>query len=111
MENEEFRNSQEPPREATIIALGVALDVIKSLDRELSVKISAGIKQLGTRETDNLLIKPLKRKLMELSIKQYRIIFFRAGGTIYVVDVFKKQSRKTPWRIIRRAEKIYKKFE
>lgn len=37
----------------------------------------------------------------------HAIVFFRLDDTIYAVDIFKKQSRKTPPRIIKRAIKIY----
>ena len=47
-------------------------------------------------------------KVKEIIVKQYRVVFFTIGTTGYVVDVFKKQSRKTPKRIIERAERIYR---
>ncbi|HEY5221164.1 MAG TPA: type II toxin-antitoxin system RelE/ParE family toxin [Candidatus Paceibacterota bacterium] len=111
METGEFQNNQESSYEPRIVVLGNVLECIDALSGELSIKILADIKQLGTGKTASLLIKPLRGKLMELSVKQYRILYFRIEGTIYVVDVLKKQSRKTPRRIIKRAWNIYKKFE
>jgi phage-related protein len=110
MELEEIHNNAELLGEGRIIVLGDALEYIKALNGDVRAKISADIKRLETGKTEGLLIKPLKWKIMELSVKQYRIIYFRTPTAICVVDVFKKQSRKTPLRFIKRAEKIYKKL-
>ncbi len=86
-------------------------DVRKFLDRlkdDDSAKILAHLKSLEESHTEGLLIKTLKDKIKEIVVRQYRIIFFNIGGTIYIVDAFKKQSQKTPKRIIEKAEKIYK---
>jgi phage-related protein len=81
---------------------------LDSIPEEHSAKILAHLNVLQEHHTEGLLIKPLKGKVMELVVQQYRIIFFRIGATGYVIDAFKKQSRKTPKRSIERAEKIYK---
>lgn len=81
---------------------------LEELSREDDAKIAAHLKSLATDQTDGLLIKPLKGKIKELIVRQYRIVFFKIGDTGYVVDVFRKQSKKTPKRIIERAEKIYR---
>jgi phage-related protein len=83
------------------------INTIRSKD---SGKIKTALEFLEARKTEALLIKQLKGKIVELSIKQYRVIFFEINSTIYVIDIFKKQSRKTPLRIIERAENIYKKI-
>ena len=78
------------------------------LPEDVSGKILAHLKSLAEHRTEGLTIKLLKGKIKEIIVKQYRIVFFTIGDKGYVVDVFKKQSRKTPQRIIERAEKIYK---
>lgn len=94
-----------------IVILDDVLDFLKSLSREEDAKIMAHLKSLELNQTEGLTIKPLKGKIKELVVKQNRIIFFRIGDTGYVVDVFKKQSKKTPKRIIERAEKIYRNID
>ncbi len=81
------------------------LDTIPESD---AAKILAHLKALQENQTEGLFIKPLKGKIKEIVIRQYRIIFFEKGTRRYAVDAFKKQSKKTPQRIINRAEKIYK---
>lgn len=73
-------------------------EYLSGLSAEVRGKISGDLESLEKGETETLLIK------------QFRIIFFRLEGSIYVIDVFKKQSKKTPLRIIERAEKIYRKI-
>ncbi len=94
--------------------LNVLSDVenfINKISNEESGKILAQLKFLEINQTEALIIKPLKGKIYELRIKQYRIVFFKIRTIVYVVDMFKKQSQKTPQRIIKKAEKIYKNIE
>lgn len=91
-----------------LILLSKVEDFIDILSDEDSAKILSHLRFLETGKTEALEIKPLKDKIRELIINQYRIIFFAIGDNIYAVDSFKKQSQKTPKRIIERAEKIYK---
>lgn len=83
-------------------------DFLSKIPEDGSAKILAHLKSLQENRTEGLTIKPLKGKIKEILVRQYRVIFFSIGTTGYVVDAFKKQSRKTPKRIIERAEKIYK---
>lgn len=82
-------------------------DFLESLSEDDAAKIFAHLKSLEANQTEGLTIKPLKGKIKELVVRQYRIIFFRIGEKGYAVDAFKKQSQKTPRRIIGRAERIY----
>ncbi|MBI4085721.1 MAG: type II toxin-antitoxin system RelE/ParE family toxin [Candidatus Liptonbacteria bacterium] len=81
---------------------------LEGLSREDDAKIAAHLKSLAMDQTDGLAIKPLKGKIKELIVRQYRIVFFKIGDSGYVVDVFRKQSKKTPKRTIERAERIYR---
>lgn len=81
---------------------------IERLPEDDSAKILAHLKSLEENHTEGLLIKTLKGRIKEIVVRQYRITFFNIGTTIYVVDAFKKQSQKTPKRIIEKAERIYK---
>lgn len=81
---------------------------LESLSENDAAKILAHLKSLEANQTEGLIIKSLKGKIKELIVRQYRIIFFRIGEKGYAVDAFKKQSKKTPKRIIERAEKIYR---
>ncbi len=72
-----------------------------------AAKILAHLKSLEANQTEGLVIKTLTGKIKELVVGQYRIVFFVLGGKGFAIDVFKKQSKKTPLRIIERAEKIY----
>ncbi len=81
---------------------------LDSISVEDSAKIVAHLKSLQDGHTEGLTIKPLKGKIKELVVRQYRIIFFFTGDAGYAVAAFKKQSKKTPKRVIEHAEKIYK---
>jgi len=81
---------------------------LDGLSEDDAAKIFAHLKSLESNQIEGLIIKPLKGKIKELIVRQYRIIFFRIGEKGYAVDAFKKQSQKTPRRIIERAEKIYR---
>ena|SRR3989344_6126167 len=83
-------------------------DFIENLPKEDRSKIHASIDVLREDRIEELLIKKLKDKVKEIVVKQFRIIFFQIGSVAYIADVYKKQSKKTPPRIIKRAEKIYK---
>ena len=86
-------------------------DVVDFLDEipvKDSAKIYANISSLDENQIEGLVIKSIGEKIKEMIVKQYRIIFFYKNRVGYVVDAFKKQSQKTPQRIIKRAEKIYK---
>ncbi len=86
-------------------------DVLVFLDGiadEDSAKIYAHLKSLEENHTEGLRVKQLKGKIKEIIIKQYRIVFFKKMNAIYIIDAFKKQTQKTPKRVIERAEKIYK---
>lgn len=82
-------------------------DFLDGTSGEDAAKIAAHLKSLEEDRTEGLRIKTLKGRVKELIVKQYRVICFKVGATWFVVDVFKKQSKKTPRRVIERAEKIY----
>lgn len=93
------------------MAIRILDNVKKFMDKlkeDDSAKILAHLKSLEENHTEGLTIKTLKGKIKEIIVRQYRIIFFTIGTTIYIVDAFKKQSQKTPKRIIKKAEEIYK---
>jgi phage-related protein len=80
---------------------------LEKISTEEYARIVADLQSLVSGETSRLIIKPLHGKIMELSAGQSRIIFCRMEMTIYAMIAFKKQSKKTPLRILRRAEKIF----
>jgi phage-related protein len=84
------------------------LDFLNKISKDDKAKISAHLKSLQENHTEGLIIKPLKGRIKEIVVRQYRIVLFEIGATGYVVDAFRKQSDKTPKRIIERAEKIYR---
>lgn len=88
--------------------LDTVIEFLESLPADDAAKIAAHLKSLEMDQTEGLTIKPLKGKIKEIVVKQYRIVFFGIGTKGYVVDAFRKQSKKTPKRIIERAEKIYR---
>ena len=110
METGDHQDNPEKSSPVQLVVLDVISEFINQLEPGVSAKIYGAFKYLRAGEVRPLLIKPLKGEIMELSVKQYRIIFFRAAMFIYVIDVFKKQSEKTPIKIIRRAEKRYQKI-
>lgn len=88
--------------------LDTVIEFLESLSADDAAKMAAHLKSLEMDQTEGLTIKPLKGKVKEIVVKQYRIVFFRIGTKGYVVDAFRKQSKKTPKRIIERAERIYR---
>jgi phage-related protein len=90
-----------------IILLSEVDKYLKDLPEEESAKIFADLVFLRMDQTEGLSIKQLKGKIKELIVKQNRVVFFEHNDAIYAVDAFKKQSQKTPKRIIERTEKIY----
>ena len=88
--------------------LDTVIEFLESLPADDAAKIAAHLKSLEMDQTEGLTIKPLKGKIKEIVVKQYRVVFFRTGTRGYVVDVFRKQSKKTPKRVIERAERIYR---
>lgn len=81
---------------------------LDSISVDDAAKIAAHLKSLQDDHTEGLTIKPLKGKIKEIVVRQYRVIFFVIGAAGYAVAAFQKQGRKTPKRIIVHAEKIYK---
>ena len=93
---------------ANLHVLRSVYDIVTNLPNEDEYKISQCILILESGSTEGLVIKTLRNEIKEIIVKRYRLIFFKKNDTTYLVDIFKKQSRKTPTRIINRAEKIYK---
>ena len=83
-------------------------EFFEGLSQDAAAKIYAHLQLFQENHTEGLVIKSLKGKIKELIVKQYRIVFFTISNTGYIVDAFRKQSRKTPKRIIERAEEIYR---
>jgi phage-related protein len=83
-------------------------EYLDSVPEEQSAKILADLEFLRMNQTEGLTIKPLDGKIRELVVKQHRIVFFEYKGVVYVVDAFKKQSKKTPKRVIERAKGIHR---
>ena len=83
-------------------------DFLNKISESDAAKILANLKLLQENHTEGLVIKSLKGRIREIVVKQYRVIFFQINSTGYVVDTFRKRSKKTPKRILERAEKIYK---
>lgn len=91
--------------------LAVVKEFVDRLHPEDAAKMRAQLEMLLKGRTEELVIKTLRGKIKELIVKRYRIIFFKKEGMIYVVDAFKKQSKKTPQHIIERSEAIYKQIK
>lgn len=83
-------------------------DFIKSLPNTISSKILAHLKALELGYTESTVIKKLRGKIKELVVNDCRVVFFQIRDMTYVVDIFRKKSKKTPKEIISKAEKMYK---
>lgn len=95
---------------ANLIVFDEVRAFIKNLEGDTRGKIYTSLEFLAVGKMDAILVKPIKGKIKELSVKQYRIIFCQIGDVIYAIAGFKKQSKKTPHRIIERAEQMYHKI-
>ncbi len=91
-----------------LLQLGDVTEYLEGLSTKDVAKILAHLESLENGLTEELDIKPLKGKIMELTVGQYRIVYFQQKGIIYAVDAFRKKSRKTPKRVIERAEEVYR---
>ncbi|MBI2623625.1 MAG: type II toxin-antitoxin system RelE/ParE family toxin [Candidatus Liptonbacteria bacterium] len=84
-----------------------ASNFIETLSDTDAAKILAHLNSLEHKRLEALQIKTLHKKIKELIVFPYRIVFFEIDGLAYVTDIFRKKSQKTPPRIIERAVKIY----
>lgn len=94
--------------EQDIIFLDVVDEFIQTLSIPDQAKIAANAILLRSGDFASVRIKRLDGPIHELIVKQYRLIFFRKGTTIYVVGAFRKKSAKTPLREIRHARDIFR---
>jgi phage-related protein len=85
--------------------LSTVLKTLESIPTEEQARIIAHVKTLEENPKD-LVVKKLKGKIQELIVRQYRIVFCIKDTDIYVIDLFKKQSKKTPKRVIEHAVQI-----
>lgn len=85
-------------------------DFLASIPKGDSSKIYKDLGLLEAGQSEKVYVKRLRGKVKELIVKQYRLVFFYSGQTIYVLYAFKKQSQKTPERVIKKAQKIYQKI-
>lgn len=92
----------------TIRLLESVRDFLEKLPAEERGRIAENVQNLQDDDFRLVTIKTLHGPIKEVIIRQYRLVFFRKSEVIYIVEGFKKQSRKTPLRVIERAEKIYK---
>lgn len=81
---------------------------LKELSKTDRAKILSGVSKIEQGDFQSSYIKTLRGPTKELIVKQYRILFFVHGHTIYLVRAFRKKSRKTPQKEIEYAERIYK---
>lgn len=73
-----------------------------------SSKLLAHLSFLESGKTEMLSIKTLRKKIKEIIVAQYRIVYFIIDDIIYVVDAFRKKTQKTPLPVIEQADKLYK---
>lgn len=92
----------------SIIFLDKVAEFIQGLSFVDQAKIAAHTAMMREGDFASVHIKQLGGPIHELIVRQYRLIFFRKDGTIYVVGAFRKKSTKTPLREIRHAMDIFK---
>lgn len=90
-----------------IILKKVATFISKLPDGDSS-KLLAHLAFLESDKTEVLSIKTLRKKIKEIIVAQYRIVYFIIDDMVYVVDAFRKKTQKTPHPVIEQAEKLYK---
>ena len=81
---------------------------IQSTSEVDRAKILAHMALLRAGDHEILHTKQLSGQVRELIVKQHRIVYFVKNQILYFVNAFKKQSTKTPKRILDHAKKIYK---
>lgn len=81
---------------------------LKKVPQRDAAKILTHVESLRENVTEGIVMKPLAGKVKEIVAGPYRIVFFQRDNTAYVVDIFRKKSKKTPQRVIERAIRIQK---
>lgn len=81
---------------------------IDALPSALRVQILDEIEMLCVGNLQSLEVKPVRGKIKELIVKNYRILFFPKAPLMYFVHIFRKQTNKTPHQDIEYAEKLHK---
>ena len=92
----------------TVLFLDSVTKAIQKLNPIDQAKIAASVVMLSAGDFESTYIKPIKGVIRELIVRRERLLFFLKGDTVYFVNIFRKQSAKTPKREILHAENIYK---
>ena len=104
------RNSTNLSERAPISWEGDSLDILKTWPRNIQRDIGLSLRNLQEGELPNLAARPMQsigQGVFELKAEDeaawYRVILSRIEGTIYVLDLFTKKSRKTEKNDLNRA--------
>jgi phage-related protein len=81
---------------------------ISSLTPKHQARLKGHIDLLAEQQYDFIETKPLRGKVREILVGGYRAIYFTIENVIFVVDIFKKSTQKTPPKRIEHAEKLYR---
>jgi phage-related protein len=76
------------------------------LSDEAKIRAAMGVMRRGTFSAVHT--KPVKGKIRELIVRQFRLLYFLKDKTLYFVSMFVKKTAKTPKHEIEYAEKIFK---
>lgn len=90
-----------------VIVLTPARELIEDMPLGERADAMASIGSLKDGDFKSVYVKKLRGSIGELIVQRYRIIFFIKNSRIWIVDAFIKKSKKTPVRVIEKAEKIY----
>jgi phage-related protein len=104
------RNSTNLSERTPISWEGDSLDILKTWPRNIQRDIGLSLRNLQEGELPNLAARPMQsigQGVFELKAEDeaawYRVILSRIEGTIYVLDLFTKKSRKTEKNDLNRA--------
>jgi phage-related protein len=105
------RNSTNPSERAPISWEGDSLDILKTWPRNIQRDIGLSLRNLQEGERSNLAARPMQsigQGVFELKAEDeaawYRVIYLsRTEGTIYILHLFTKKTRKTEKNDLNRA--------
>jgi len=84
---------------------------ISLLTSKHQAKLKRHIDFLAEQRYEFIETKILRGKIREIIVGGYRVIYFIVSNKVFIVDIFKKSTQKTPKKRIEYAEVEYKKVK
>jgi phage-related protein len=96
------------PETQKILILSRAEEYIDKIPPKEKASLLASINALARGDNDVVETKQLDGPIRELIVGNHRVTYFGLSGSLYVIEGFRKKSKKTPKTKIDFAKNIYK---